>query len=395
MNTEYSQTSLASDEIGDDVKQQIAEKKKLRRKYRWISIALVIVILISVVGLIGSIWTGWISFSGEQYYFVKGSKAIGITTIDNNQYFFDDSGAMQTGWQTIDGSTYYFSDDGIMQTGWLDVSENKYYLNSSGVMQTGWQSLNGEKYYFDSMGTMQTGWQTVDGSTYYLDNGGAMQTGFQMIGAKKYYFDDDGKLTTGWLTLNGRTYYRSPSNDGALAIGRWTIGDDHYYFETDGVMATGTVETSPGLVYHMDEKGRFQYVDTTLHSVNATWVDERISFTNRSGGNTSSDYRKLDKPIENALSLSIKINVTESSYGSGDGQWQVHVRTLDGKWKRVGFLNVKDSVGELEVKFDSPVSFDAYVCTRYEGTKWSGRFSQKITEVTYRAYDFGPGGKSD
>lgn len=396
MNTEYSQTSLASDEIGTDVKQQIAEKKKQRRKYRWISIALVIVILISVVGLIGSLWTGWISISAKQYYIVKGRKAIGTMIIENNQYYFDDAGVMQTGWHTIEGDVYYFGDDGIMQTGWLDVSENKYYLNSSGAMQTGWQSINGEKYYFGGKGTMQTGWQTVDGNTYYFGDDGIVQTGFQMIGAKQYYLDNNGVLQLGWLTVNGNNYYCSESKDGALATGKWTINGENYYFDNNGIMVTGTAEISKNNVYYFDDKGHFQYRDVTETNISTRSSDSQVTFKNRSGGNTYSFAQILNHPIENCMYIKGAVSLSNIKYGTGNGTWQIHVRTPDGKWKRLGYYDVIDGKGTFDITFDTTISFDAYVCTRYDGgDAWSGSLNQDISELCYRTYDFGSGGNSE
>ena len=374
MNTEYSQTSLAADKIGNDVKLQIAEKKKLRRKYRWISIALVIVILVSVVGLFGSLWTGWISISGKQYYIAKGQKTIGIMTIENNQYYFDGAGVMQTGWHTIGGDVYYFGDDGSMQTGWLDVSGNKYYLNSSGVMQTGWQTISGGKYFFDDTGSMQTGWLTSDGNTYYLDNNGVMKTGFQTIGTKKYYLDNNGILQSGWLVVNGNNYYCSESKDGALATGKWTIDGENYYFDNNGIMATGEVEISPNNLYYFDENGHFQYCDVTETNISTRSSDSQVTFKNRNGGDTYSTSRIFNHPIENCLYIKGTVSISNTKYGTGNGTWQIHVRTLDGKWKRLGYYEVIEGKGNYEITLDTAISFDAYVCTRYDGGM--GRFFQ-------------------
>ena len=390
------QSSLAGAVITEEEKLRQAKKAEMKKKYRLMSIALIAIIIAAGVFFAKSIWTGWASSSGNRYYYIKGEKVIGLATIENRRYFFDDSGAMQTGWQDIQGSTYYFGTDGVMHTGWIELDGNKHYLAADGKLQRGWQIIGGSRYYFDSIrGAMQTGWQTVDGNTYYLNSNGIMQTGFQTINGDKYYLGDDGVRYSGWLELNDHKYYCSISNNGKLAIGKWTIDGQNYYFDQTGTMATGAVEISANNVYYFDENGCFQYCEVTQERISSTWVDERVTFTNRGGGQTWSDYRKLDTPLDGVLSLSGSFSITEMEYGNCDGQWQLHVRTSNGKWKRIGFFEVKDGKGQFEFVLDDPASFDAYVCTCYESKKWAGSFRQDLNTVTYRTYDFGSNIKSE
>lgn len=95
------QTSLAGGEIGEEEKQRQAKKAKLQKKYRMITVSLIAVIIVAGVIFVKSIWNGWGSSNGNRCYYIKGERVIGFTNIDNNAYFFDDSGAMQTGWQDI------------------------------------------------------------------------------------------------------------------------------------------------------------------------------------------------------------------------------------------------------------------------------------------------------
>ena len=392
----HNQSSLAGVEINEEEKLRQANKAELQQKYRMITVALIAVIIVAGVIFVKSIWTGWGSSNGNRCYYIKGERVIGFANIDNNAYFFDDSGAMQTGWQDIQGSTYYFGADGVMQTSWIELDGNKYYLTAEGKLQTGWQTIGDSRYYFDPVyGVMQTGWQTVNGNTYYLNSNGIMQTGFQTINGDKYYLGDDGVRHSGWLELNNHKYYCSVSNNGKLAIGKWTIDGKNYYFDQTGIMTTGAVEISTNHVYYFDDNGHFQYCEITQNNIGSSWVDERVTFTSRGGGQTWSDYRKLDTPIEGVLSLSGEFSITEMEYGNCDGQWQLHVRTSNGKWKRIGFFEVKDGKGQFEFVLDDPASFDAYVCTCYESKKWAGSFRQDLNTVTYRTYDFGSNIKSE
>lgn len=262
-------------------------------------------------------------------------------------------------------------------------------------MQTSWIELDGNKYYLTAEGKLQTGWQTVNGNTYYLNSNGIMQTGFQTINGDKYYLGDDGVRHSGWLELNNHKYYCSVSNNGKLAIGKWSIDGKNYYFDQTGIMTTGAVEISTNHVYYFDENGFFQYCEVTQNSISFTWTDEKATFSNRGGGQAWSNYRILNTPLDGVLSLSGSCSLTEMKYGNCDGQWQLHVRTSNGKWKRIGFFEVKDGEGQFEFIIDNPISFDAYVCTCYENSKWEGSFQQNINTVIYRTYEFGSNVQSE
>lgn len=349
------QSSLAGGGINEEERQWQIKKAEMKKKYHLMSIALIAIIIVAGIIFAKNIWTGWISSGGNRYYYIKGEKVIGLATIENKRYFFDDSGAMQTGWQNADGNTYYFSSDGVMQTGW----------------------------------------QTIDGSTYYFNNDGIMQTGFQTINGNKYYLGDGGVLHTGWLSHKNQTYYCSNSNGGKLATGKWTIDGENYYFNNDGVMATGSVEIKSGDTYYFDENGHFLHRIITQKNVPTAKSEAELTFKNKSGGNANSHSRELDSPIENCLSLTIVVSTTAVDYGSGDGERQVYIHTLDGKWIRIGFFNISNDVGEFSIIFDEPTSFDAFICPRYEGKAWSGSISQELKEVTYCSYDFGTNVKSE
>lgn len=133
-----------------------------------------------------------------------------------------------------------------------------------------------------------------------------------------------------------------------------------------------------------DKDGILLYSDVTKTDV-ATLTGDKINFLNQNGGKTWSHYRILNEPFENVTSLEIKTSVTNIDEGTPDGKWQVHIRLLDGEWKRLGLFVVREGTGIYTRQLDEPVSFDAYVCTRYEGANsWSGNFSQELSKVTYR-----------
>ncbi len=145
---------------------------------------------------------------GWWYVNSDGSYAHGLKKIDNNWYYFDAEGYMQTGW-IQNGGWRYFGSDGAMQTGWM-YDGVWYYFNNDGIMATGWaKDSNNDWYYFDGSGAMQTGW-LLDGAWYYLNASGTMQTGWFFDGAW-YYFNDDGTMQTGWLLDKGVWYWLDSS----------------------------------------------------------------------------------------------------------------------------------------------------------------------------------------
>ena len=147
----------------------------------------------------------WIAQDGKWWYQnVDGSyPANKWELIDDEWYYFDASGWMETGW-ILDGNTwYYLNASGAMATGWILDGNTWYYLNESGAMATGWVEIieedeEGEEvstwYYMNESGAMQTGWELVGGTWYYLNASGAMATGWLFDGNAWYYLDESGAM---------------------------------------------------------------------------------------------------------------------------------------------------------------------------------------------------------
>lgn len=78
-------------------------------------------------------------------------------------------------WYKIDDQWYYFDESGYLVKGWKELGTVWYYMNSDGVMQTGWQKINDIWYYLNEDGSMVTGWKmTAPGQWYYLNADGSM-----------------------------------------------------------------------------------------------------------------------------------------------------------------------------------------------------------------------------
>lgn len=195
-----------------------------------------------------------------------------------------------------------------------------------------------------------------------------MQTGIETIDEKEYYFNEDGSMHTGWLDPSGNGHF--------------------YYYGEDGVMQTGDVIIGDKK-YILDDHGPFLCVDITEKEIKTSKSESPLYFTNTNGVETYAHAQILNERIENWCSLSGEIKVTDLASGTCDGEWQIHARTLDGKWERIGFFDVVDGYGSFNITFKPPfVTFDAYVCTAYDTDNWVGTFTQGLTSLTYRSYTF-------
>ena len=136
-------------------------------------------------------------------------------------------GSVRTGWVSKSGDWYYFDKkDGQMKTGWIKDQNKWYYLSSKdGKMVTGWLVLN------------------PSGNKYYLKKDGSMIQGpaWASIGGGKYFFNANGEVTNGWELKNGKWYYYT--TDGTIVKSRWVLYKKHYYYlGSDGACAAGTVK---------------------------------------------------------------------------------------------------------------------------------------------------------
>lgn len=196
---------------------------------------------------------GWKTINNKKYYIVnnKISETTGwimekdlnpnIKRNDKNynaQYYLDEDFSVVVGWKQIDDNWYYFNSDGIMQTGWIN-NNGTYYLDDSGVMQTGWNKINGERYFFTQTGQMVTG--------------------KSLIGDKWYFFSNVGQLQTGFYTNNGKTYFSD--DDGIMLTNRWVSNSKHkFYIKSDGTIAIGDIFIN-GVMEKFNNNGYYQGSD--------------------------------------------------------------------------------------------------------------------------------------
>ena len=253
-------------------------------------------------------WTlnGFETTNGKTYLYKFGIKQKGLIKYKENKYYADNDGVIQTGFQQTEQGTMFFSNDktkyGVMrtgkfqigndyyifnptlQTGLVTYDNNKYYLNEEGKLQTGFQQTEqgtmffsndrtkygvrktgklqiGNNYYiFDS--TLQTGIFTYKNNTYYADNDGAIKTGFQQTEQGTRFFSNDktkyGVMRTGKFQIGNNYYVFNPT----LQTGMFTFENNDYYADEEGKLQTGFQQTEQGTLFFSSDKTKYGVMRT-------------------------------------------------------------------------------------------------------------------------------------
>lgn len=290
-----SDASVLMDAMPESVKVRKAEKDHPKRRHRnklWIMISSVAILTVALIlWLIPNGWQetaeGWMYFrfgmplknewlttaEGTYYLDATGHTLVGIQTVDEKKYYFDDDGQMVTGWvgdyyfaedgtitigwAEIDGETYYFRPDGIMAKSWQEIGIETYYFLPNGVLAKGWQEIGEETYYFLVSGTMARGWQNIDGKRYHFGENGLRTCGDSIyIDGEYYCFDDNGVMLTGWHTVIGTgTVYLG--TDGVRRSEWQDIDGDRYYFRINGMRTEGFYRIN-GTKYYFGTDGKLR-----------------------------------------------------------------------------------------------------------------------------------------
>lgn len=148
-------------------------------------------------------------------------------------YRYGDGTCAQNKFEVINGSTYYFDADGYMVTGWSTIESNWYYFNASGCMVTNAWVGN---YYLGSDGVMAR--NTWIDNVYVDANGLRQQNGWIYNGRWWYRYGDGSYPASKFDVINGSTYYFDKS--GYMVTGWKSIESNWYYFNASGCMVTNT-----------------------------------------------------------------------------------------------------------------------------------------------------------
>ena len=224
--------------------------------------------------------SGWQNTDeGRVYIDKQGNRLIGMQTIEDGFYYFNENGVLQTGWIEFEekkyfaradgflyknrvitfGSTwYYMGSDGSVQTGIISAGDKYYYADpKTGILKKQCWIEGGEKKYFAGQdGVLYRNRVITFGSTwYYMGSDGSVQRG--IINAKgKYYYGDTktGVLKKqSWVEADGKKYFARP--DASFYQNCFiSFGKTYYYCGSDGAVAVGE-KVVDGVVYHFESNG--------------------------------------------------------------------------------------------------------------------------------------------
>ena len=149
---------------------------------------------------------------------------------ETHDMYTKEDGSFAIGWQEIDQEMYYFNESGILQCDqWID----NHYVGFDGRMAKN-QWIN-DRYVDDNGLWQQNSWVNNGKWLYRYGDGTYAQNKFEVINGSTYYFDADGYMVTGWSTIESNWYYFNAS--GCMVTNAW-VGN--YYLGSDGVMARNT-----------------------------------------------------------------------------------------------------------------------------------------------------------
>ena len=204
---------------------------------------------------------GWHSDGDSSYYVLDNhQKAKGLTEIENDTYYFNQSGEMQTGWQNISNQTYYFDNDGKAVTGKTEIQGTTYNFPQKGSLNQGWGE--DETYYNEKGFKTTSAWVNEEAGKYYLDeNGNRVKNTWKEIDGSRYYFDADGRVVTGQFDVDGATYYTD--DQGIFRTGWVDNGTGRVYYNADGSLNIDGLKEIDGVLYAFNSDGTLQ-TNTTV-----------------------------------------------------------------------------------------------------------------------------------
>ena len=351
---------------------------------------------------------GW-NETHDMYTKEDGSFAIGWQEIDQEMYYFNESGILQCD-QWIDNhyvgfdgkmaknqwiNDRYVDDNGLWQeNSWVNNGKWLYRYGDGTYAQNKFEVINGSTYYFDADGYMVTGWSTVESNWYYFNASGCMVTN-AWVG--NYYLGSDGVMArntwidnvyvdasglrqqNGWI-YNGRWWYRY--GDGSYPCSKFdVINGSTYYFDDAGYMVTGwkSIESN---WYYFNASGCMvtnawvgnYYLGSDGVMATKTWigsyyVDENGLWSPSKWVKQNNKWRYRYGDGTYATNKFEKISGS-TYYFDVDGNMVIGWQEIDSNWycfNASGCMVTNTWVGDYYLDFDGKMAISQWINDRYVG----------------------------
>ncbi|MBR2786018.1 MAG: hypothetical protein IKD76_00695 [Clostridia bacterium] len=214
----------------------------------------------------GTIQTGWFESDGETYYADENGQIVsGFRTIEGNTYYFNPY-LIRSQFIKVDGYDYYVNENGVMQTGWfqatgfIGITEAVCYANNEGIVQKGLCTIAENTYYLSPyIHRNEFMYLSEYSENIYVDNNGVVQTGLFDVDGRTYCTTEDGYLLYGLVTIDGNKYYFDDymiKNDFRDIYNEDVCEYYRYYFDENGIMQESNwLYSTNDKVYYKDENG--------------------------------------------------------------------------------------------------------------------------------------------
>ena len=115
------------------------------------------------------------------YVIIKSDIEPSEVLLINDEYAFDSKVGdytvyRRTYWEETNGAWAHKGPYGFyLKDGWYKIDNELYYMNADGEVQTGWLKYDGETYYLKEDGKMVMNWEEIDDKWYFFGQDGAMR----------------------------------------------------------------------------------------------------------------------------------------------------------------------------------------------------------------------------
>ncbi len=138
-----------------------------------------------------------VGLENGDYVIIKSDVEPSEALLINDEYGFDSKVGdytvyNRTYWEKLGEAWAHKGPYGFyLKDGWYKIDNELYYMNADGAVQTGWLEYNGETYYLKEDGKMAMNWEEIEDKWYFFGTDGAMRHDVTEAG---YTLGSDGAL---------------------------------------------------------------------------------------------------------------------------------------------------------------------------------------------------------